>query len=263
MPGPLEALRGLGIALHLLTRLPVPWPRLYRDGELGASLPWFPLVGALVGGIGGGLGSLLVGLGAPEGLGRLVAVFVPVLLTGALHEDGLADACDGLFGGRTAERRLEIMRDSRIGSFGALALVGAVVARWGALESLPPQAWAPVLAAAHAAGRLVTVRLLSSVGYARAEAPGLARDLATAARGGRLLVAHFLAVGLVVLLLQDGGALLLLWMLLVGAALGRLFRARVGGVTGDLLGAACVVVEVGGGWLLAWSLGVGGPVAPG
>ena len=131
----------LRAAVELLTRLPVPPARDWRPQDAIDGAAAYPLVGALVGALLAGL-ALLLGLTALTPLLQaLLLVGAGLLLTGAMHEDGLADAADGLFGGWTPQRRLEIFRDSRVGTYGALALGWAVAVRVAALLALDPAAW--------------------------------------------------------------------------------------------------------------------------
>ncbi|GAB1362621.1 hypothetical protein MASR1M32_18570 [Rhodobacter sp.] len=119
-------------SLALLTRLPLPDHR-----PCGADAAWaWPVVGGVVGAIAAFACSVLLALGVPAGPAAAATLAVLALVTGALHEDGLADTADGLLGGRDAARRLEIMKDSRIGGFGALALVLVTLASWSALTAL-------------------------------------------------------------------------------------------------------------------------------
>ena len=117
-------------ALALLTRLPVP----AGDGTRGAAAAWaYPLVGVVIGGIAAVAGAIAYWLALPPLLCALLSLATMIVLTGAMHEDGLADTADGLWGGWTREARLEIMKDSHIGTYGVLALILSVAARWGAL----------------------------------------------------------------------------------------------------------------------------------
>jgi len=233
-------MRGARAALAFLTRLPAG--RL--DAADFARAPgWFAAVGLGVGAV-----QALVWYAAatlwPLVLAALVAVAVGLVITGALHEDGLADAFDGLGSGRPAERALEIMRDSRIGSFGALALGLVTAARVAALVGLGPLA--PVaLIAGQGLSRAAMTAMLRAGPYLRAQGTG------TGMTGP-------LGMGLVPLGLAVAAALALVvwamgWALpggLVGLILGvgamRLWALRrLGGITGDILGAAQGLGDLG------------------
>ena len=228
----------LKVALALLTRLPMgpsgdaEAPDIARAGRV------MPLAGALIGLVGAAAFWLSGGLGLPPLVSGLVAVAATILFTGAFHEDGLADTADGL--GATAERarRLEIMRDSRTGTYGALALILSVGLRAAALAAI----------AASGAGA-VAVALISAHALARALPPAvmawapLARSDGLAAGAGRPEPAQaWLALGLgalIALLLLDFGTAVAA-MAAAGLAAGALVllaRARIGGYTGDVLGA--------------------------
>ena len=128
--------RDLPLALSLLSRLPVPVDHS-RAGERAATAAWaYPLVGAGLAGLTGGLAWALSAAGLPPGPAAGLVLVAQVMLTGALHEDGLADSADGLWGGWERERRLEIMRDSRIGAYGVLALGLSLLLRWACLVAM-------------------------------------------------------------------------------------------------------------------------------
>ena len=234
----------LKVALALLTRLPMgprgdaEAPDIARAGRV------MPLAGALIGLVGAAAFWLSGGLGLPPLVSGLVAVAATILFTGAFHEDGLADTADGL--GATAERarRLEIMRDSRTGTYGALALILSVGLRAAALAAIA----APGAALGGGAGA-VAAALISAHALARALPPAvmawapLARSDGLAAGAGRPEPAQaWFALGLgalIALLLLDFGTAVAA-MAAAGLAAGALVllaRARIGGYTGDVLGA--------------------------
>jgi adenosylcobinamide-GDP ribazoletransferase len=224
-------------ATAFLTRLPVPTPDAAEG--LARAVRWFPLAGALVGAIAAGV--LLAGAAVlPVPLAAGLALAAGVLVTGALHEDGLADAADGLGGGRTRERALEIMRDSRIGSYGALALAFSVGHRWAALASMAAGQGALALIVVHAVSRaaLAPVPLLAD--YAREQGLGRALD---GLRAGDAAIA--LLVALAISLVAGAAGLVALAVALAsgGAVLALLIR-RLGGYTGDGLGAIQQAAEI-------------------
>ncbi len=233
----------LAAAFMLLTRLPVGWLARGRMPAEFADAVWaFPLVGAVVGGIGGAAYWLAARLGLPPGVAAVWTLAAMLLATGALHEDGLADTADGFGGGRTRERKLEIMRDSRIGSFGALALMFAMAARGAALAAMAvPGHVAAALVAAGALGRGAILILVLTLPPARAD--GLASGLRGRA-WGRCGFGLALA-GVAGLALPPFGSAV--WTCgaaaLVGLALAWIARRQIGGYTGDVLGAASVLAE--------------------
>lgn len=231
--------RSLRIAVRFLTRLPMPGDHAVRPGELGASLAWHPVVGALIGGL-----LALAGLaldGVPPLVRAVLVTLLAPLLTGAMHEDALADAADGL-GGRTPERTLEIMRDSRIGAYGALAASGALLLRFTALASIEPAAWPLALVAASSLSRAPGALLLAALPAARPDGLGGA-----AVEGLRWFHAAFAlccAVAIAAFTAGQVGIVAAALALAITAAHGGYWRRRLGGVTGDLAGAANLLAEL-------------------
>ena len=235
-------LRDLKVALLFLTRLPIQVDGAVTMRDLAAAVYAFPLVGAVIGLLAGLAYWIALQLSLPALPAALIAIVTMLLLTGALHEDGLADTADGL-GGRDRARALEIMADSRIGSFGALALMVSLLARLIALAPMwDPRQVAIVLVGAAMASRAVmpVVMLLqpSARGDGLAAATGRPEPV-------RVMLGCFLAIGATVMLLPLAVAVPALvasaaLSLLVAAWLGR----RLGGCTGDTLGAVQQVAEI-------------------
>ena len=230
----------LVLACMLLTRIPMPTQDGVRDVARSA---WaWPLVGLLVGALAALVATIALALGLPTSLAAVAALGTSIITTGAMHEDGLADTSDGFWGGRTIERRLEIMRDSRIGSYGVLALSLSVLARWTALSALfaTGSIWVPLLVAG-ATSRAVMPIAMHLLPNARDD--GLSHGTG---RPDRQTVWIGLALtSLVVLLLTGTG---LLWIALVTAAalagMIQISRQKTGGQTGDTLGATQQVCEL-------------------
>ena len=246
----LHRLADLGASLRFLSRLPVP--QLGRVDDTGAlpQLPRaaaaFPLAGFLI-----ALPAALTGLiasmvGLPDLLTGLLVVAALVAPTGALHEDGLADSADGLVGGATVEKRLLIMKDSRIGTFAGLALVLSTLIRASAYGALffHPAAGVFAVLGAGALSRLAMISLWTALPNARPD--GLAARLGQPDRS-----AVALGAGLSVLLLSSLPVLVGVSQTLLGIALaglaalafGALARQKIGGQTGDILGATQVLAE--------------------
>jgi adenosylcobinamide-GDP ribazoletransferase len=212
------------------------------DGEtLARSSLWFPVVGAVVGGVGGGV---LVAAARvwPPLVAAVLALLATVLLTGAFHEDALADAADGLGGGVTRERALAIMRDSRIGSYGAVALVLVLSGRIACLAAMEPMEGARALIGAHVLGRWSSLPLMRLLPCARID--GSARPFVGAVTGLRLVGGTLLAAGLAGPALGARTLPAGLAAVAVTALAARYFRARLGGITGDCLGATNQIVEL-------------------
>jgi adenosylcobinamide-GDP ribazoletransferase len=235
-----------GTAWTLLSRL--PWPfGIPRDlSAIGRGVWAFPIVGAMLGALGGGVYWLGREIGLPALVAATLAVAFLAFATGALHEDGLADTADGFGGGRTREQKLAIMRDSRTGTYGALALVLVTVARVGALAALPGAAGFAALIAAAALSRGFAALPMCLLPPARPD--GLARS-AGPAPGFAASVALVLAVGLAT---GAAAGYALPWRAL-GFAVAAGFLAvlfvsllalrHIGGSTGDVLGAAILSSE--------------------
>lgn len=242
----------LGRAIAFLTRLPVP-AHLHRfeAGDLRRSLGWFPVVGALVGAI----TATIAVLGArvwPVSVAVLVALAVEARLTGAFHEDALADAADGLGGGWTRERVLEILKDSRLGAYGALALLLGVLLRFTTLAGIPPDRFVVGLIGSTCLARLSIPFLLHLCPPIPGRA-GLSSDLAGGLSRDELLLPAIFASPVVVWMVWVSPARTILALALatgfvVWAALQ--LQRRLAGCTGDLLGAVAFVVQIL--VLLAW-----------
>lgn len=233
-------LRALAAAFGFLTRLPVPRGELQPE-TLGRSLAFFPLVGCVLGAAQALAGHALAGL-LTSTLAAIAAVALSAVLTAGLHLDGLADVFDGLGGSRgDGARALAIMRDSRIGSFGALALVLVLAAKVAALDALlAAGAWQPVLVAPIAA-RAAAVGLVVLFPYARAEGAG--RAFHDHGRGAHLAIAA-LTAALIAGLLDARLLIAVLGVWLLAALFGVWLRRRLGGLTGDAYGAAIELCEV-------------------
>ncbi len=233
------------LALMLLTRLPAgrlpdPVP------GIGASAWAFPLAGLAVGG-GAALVLWLAAWVLPLSLAVLLALGAQIVLTGALHEDGLADCADGIWGGQAQARRLEILRDSRLGSYGALALLLSVALRWQALMVLAGAGVSLAMAGLVALAvfsRLAPVLLLALLPPAREDGLGHAARQVT---GRMLALAGLVALVPAAVVLPVLSLLLVVaGQLLVTLGLARLARRRLGGQTGDVLGAGQQLAEMAG-----------------
>jgi adenosylcobinamide-GDP ribazoletransferase len=231
----------LAVAIAFFTRLPLR-PAGPVDGAAVARASWCaPLVGALIGALAGLAYWAAWRLNLPPFVCAALAVGAGMLLTGGLHEDGLADTADGL-GGETRERALDIMRDGRIGAYGTCALVICLVLRIGALADLPRAAlvaWA--LVGAHAAARTVLPAFMRLVPPARAD--GLSASAGAPSRE-RAAVAAAIGIALLWMALGFRNALIALVLMLIGAlVIAWLARRKFGGQTGDVLGAVEQVSE--------------------
>jgi adenosylcobinamide-GDP ribazoletransferase len=242
---------GLLLAVQFLTVLPVRLPRV-TDREaprMAAALPWFPLVGALIGMAQAGLDVLLRPV-LTVGARNVILIAFAALVTGMLHLDGFIDCCDALLGTRTAERRLAILRDSRVGAYGVVGGGLILLARYAALGALDGDLRLAALALSPLLGRWAMVFAVTRFRYAR-EAGAGARF-----RGGRMRAATawalILALGVVLALLRGWPVAArfvfagLAWLLALNVALlwSSWATKRLGGLTGDTYGAANELVEV-------------------
>jgi adenosylcobinamide-GDP ribazoletransferase len=232
----------LPLALTFLTRFPWPWRGPASPEELARSLFWFPWVGALLGLLYWGAWAGLLKI-FPGPAAAALLLTLTVWITGGLHLDGLADTADGLAGGRTPEERRRLMKDSRLGTFGAASLVLVLLLKFAFLLGLAQGEAARGLIIFPLVSRWGVVLLAYLSPYARPEG-GLGEAMVAGARGrllagatGSALVLAFLALGLRGLILM-GLAALATWLLSL------YFRQKLGGVTGDVLGAVTELLEV-------------------
>lgn len=233
-----EAVRLLGVAVQLLTRVPVPVAHRGAD-DLARAAGAFPLVGLAVAAL---AVTVRAGAGVVWGpvVGTIAAVAVAVALTGALHEDGLADVADGLWGGREPEQRLAIMRDSRVGTYGIVALVTVLGLRVALLVPLDVISFAKVVALAHVlgqAGMVLVARVARPVGGGLGSTFGQPPVSAVVLAGAVAAATAAISAGwLAPVVLAVAGVAAL--------ACAGVAERRLGGFTGDVLGATNSVVHV-------------------
>lgn len=230
-------MRGLRGALTLLTRIPAGGTARER-GALAGSVRWFPLVGALIGLVVGA--TYAVGTQwLPSLVAGLIAVLVGVMVTGGLHEDGLGDIADAFGGGSNPTEVARILKDPRHGTFGVLAIAGALLVRAGALGSMSLVDGLAMAVAAHVIGRTAVVIAMRF----HPVASGLAANYASTVTSFDLVVAVGIGVGF-------GAAASGIWVaaclaiaLLTVSVMGRLALKKLGGVNGDVLGGIEQVTE--------------------
>jgi adenosylcobinamide-GDP ribazoletransferase len=235
-------IRRFFIAIQFLTRLPVPRALNGSETDIGKAAAFFPLVGVIVGG-GAALVFVVLQRILPLPASVLCAIVFAVFITSGFHEDGLADSFDGFGGGWTKDRVLEIMRDSRIGTYGTLALIFVILGKFNFLSVLPSgQVWRWLIVA-HTASRWTILPLCAWLPYARVEGQG---KLVAKQVGVLEIITGTLTLLLVLILLPWQAALAaLIVTTLVTLLSGLYFRARLQGITGDCLGAANQLTEVG------------------
>jgi adenosylcobinamide-GDP ribazoletransferase len=248
-----EQLRAFFTALMFLTRIPCPRWVGYEPELLARSTVYFPAVGVIV----GLWGAALYGA-ASFGWTPLVAAALSTAgtawLTGAFHEDALADACDGFGGGQDTARILTIMKDSRVGAYGVVGLGLALLTKVAALASLDVGVAGRALVAGHVLGRWSSLPLIWGYAYVR-DTEGKSKPFAASVTAPRLVLGSVAAAGAVAVAFQGRAGLIAGALVSAGAitgVAGRYFRRQIGGITGDCLGAANQVVELATYLVVAW-----------
>lgn len=229
-------------AAQFLTRVPI---HTSRAAGRAAMVPWFPVVGALVGLV---VAAVAVGLDAliAPFPAAAAAVMVGVIVTGAFHEDGLADSADAIAGGTTQERRFEILADSRLGTYGTAAVCGTILVRVSAVATLVAvggPATVGALVAAHALARGSAVALMAAVEPAR-EAKGLGGSFGRLVSARRASVTVAVAVAIAALAAGWWAAPMAAAASIAAVLVARLARTSFGGINGDHLGAAEQLAEI-------------------
>lgn len=236
-------MRNLRVAGSFLTRVP-----LHVEGtvEVASATPWFPVVGALVGAAGAAVFAAMSEL-VPSGTAAALALVVTALITGAFHHDGLGDIADAFGGGWTVEQRLSILKDSRHGTYAVVSIVLAVLVQFSALGSLPSAWGAAGVIAANTLGRSAILGIL--VFGTPAGRPGLGTDYAAGLDRRRVGVG--LVAGIAIGAVAIGPWIVVAVAALVGSSLAvhTIARRKIGGFSGDVLGATelvgeCVVLVV-------------------
>lgn len=236
------------VALISFTRIPVCCND-FQATDMAKAMRFFPLVGILVG-IAGALVFLASHFFLPVGMSVLLSMAATILLTGAFHEDGLADAIDGLGGGRNREQVLTIMADSRIGSYGAISLTVGLLIKYQALSNLPVELipMPMVLVAGHALSRWCATLLMRTQTYVKPE--GKSKPFATQLSLHEMAIATFfgwLPMVVAVIFLEIKPAVFFVALVLVaivGLWFGQVLKRRIGGYTGDCLGAMQQLTEI-------------------
>ena len=243
----------LRLALMILTRLPAGSGKLDSGATFARALWAYPIAGAFVGAVGGAIFGAAALLRLPTSVAAAAALAAAMLTSGGLHEDGLSDFCDGLGGGRDRERKLEIMRDSHMGVYGALGLVVSSLLRWSALAALAePKLVLTAWVAAGALSRCAIALPLVVLPPARSDGLGVQ---AASPPAWSVVGAVLIAVGITAAFFGANAWLLTLVALIAAVIVTLLARYHLGGQTGDVLGACAlsaecaVLVAASGRWL--------------
>jgi len=230
-------------SIAFLTRLPFARATAISGAEIAQGAWAFPIAGIVVGLVGALVYALAHRFGLPPWPAATLTVAATLAATGCLHEDGLADTADGFGGGETRQRKLDIMRDSRIGTYGVCALAISILLRVSALASLrEPALVVPALIAAHGAARATLPVFMFFVPTARRE--GLSFDIGAPPRGGVMIAGALGVLLLAVCLGPELGIAALIFVLAAIAVMAWLSIAQIGGQTGDVLGALEQLSEI-------------------
>jgi adenosylcobinamide-GDP ribazoletransferase len=240
------------LALAFFSRIPVPHSTPYSPQLLNQSSRYLSLVGLLLGAL-QALALYGAALVLPFSVAVLLALMVGLVLTGAFHEDGLADTADGLGGGQTAERKLEIMKDSRVGTYGLVALLSVFLIKWQSLLALEQQAlWAIVLVGG--LSRACAVSLTFVLPYQQLDAVSKTKPIATSLQKRALVWIWLFVLPLLYVLPLPLSLCLMATLLLCFSLQFFYYRSQLQGYTGDLLGAAQQLTELSLYlvWLIWW-----------
>jgi adenosylcobinamide-GDP ribazoletransferase len=232
------------IAIAFLTRIPIPAHTPHTPQNLNAAARYFPLVGAMVGGCGAAVFAI-AHLFWPVAIAVALSMVATLLLTGAFHEDGFADCCDGFGGGWRREQVLAIMKDSRIGTYAAVGLISIFAVKFSSLLVLVKPA--PIICAlivAHAWSRLLAISYLFDLNYVRDDDSSKIKPMATQLGRNELVVAALSVTPLFLLVELQRVAFIVIALTLWRWLFAKYMRRRLGGYTGDCLGCAQQVAEV-------------------
>ncbi|GLQ36035.1 adenosylcobinamide-GDP ribazoletransferase [Amylibacter marinus] len=239
---PLFELHDIWAAFSILTRLPVPVDHT-RAGLRANKAVWaYPLVGAGIGAIAAVFGYALLASSVPVEFCAAICILVLIATSGALHEDGLADCADGFWGGNSTERRLEIMKDSAIGAYGMLALIGFSLAQWSAVAQLMQENIFALFIGLGAISRLPMVLGMWIIPNARANGMSASVGMPSAQS---VQLATGLSIIIAVICFGWQGIFICTAALIAAGGLFALADKKIGGQTGDVLGASQKCAELG------------------
>lgn len=230
-------------ALMFYTRIPVPKTLEYSPERLNRSTRYFPFIGWIVGGIGA---AVFYGLNVVLSveLAVFLSMMAAIFVTGAFHEDGFADFCDGFGGGYTREKIFTIMKDSRIGTYGSIGLIGMLGTKFLALQALPVYTIPLALVAGHAFSRLMPVLVIFTSAYSREDELSKTKPIGKRGKISDLLLAVVFSLIPMALLPWQLMAVALPVSLLMTFLFKKYIERKIGGYTGDCLGALQQLVEV-------------------
>lgn len=232
----------LHASMVFYTRIPLPYVKGDISYAFSAAIRYLPLVGSLVGALGALVyyGTALI---FPHNIAVLFSMVGTLFLTGVFHEDGLADTCDGLGGGTERSRKLEIMKDSRLGTYGVTGLVMALLIKYALLSTLEPTLFIVASVAAHTASRYVPLWIARFLPYSRQKEGAKIQETLAPVSVVTLIFGLFCSVWPFFLIRSD--AFLLLFLTLpIALFFGLLLKRQIGGYTGDTLGASQQISEI-------------------
>jgi len=235
-----EVFLDFGLAWRLLTIIPLPFVPENIERPAGRAAAYYPLVGLIVGLVLVGADQLFYLL-LPEGVAAALLLAIWVGLTGILHLDGFMDACDGLLPPRDPARRLEIMKDSRVGAFGVVGVVLLLLLKFNGLLALPAASRWPALITIPVLARWAMTWAMARYPLARTE--GLSTFFRAGLGWTQVGVATVIAMGVALGSFAVQGVILLIVTWLTATLVARFALARIGGLTGDIYGAICEITE--------------------
>lgn len=230
-------------AIMFYTRIPVPKNLPYSDEILNRSTRYFPFIGWIVGGIGAAVFYGLQLVFPPE-LAILLSMLATIFVTGAFHEDGFADFCDGFGGGYTKEKILTIMKDSRIGTYGSIGLIGILATKFMSLHAVDVAKIPLILIVGHSLSRLMPILVIYTSEYSREDATSKTKPIGKKGKGFDFILALFFGVVLLVFIPLSFSMAILPVLVLTAFIFRRYVTHKIGGYTGDCLGALQQLAEV-------------------
>jgi adenosylcobinamide-GDP ribazoletransferase len=233
-------------ALMYFTRIPCPKWVDHSEEYLNKASKYFPLIGWIVGGFSAAVFCAATRI-FPVTISILLSMVASIYITGAFHEDGLADVCDGFGGGWTKEKILLIMKDSRVGAFGVIGLILVLGMKFACLDAISSVSkWHVVFAlvAGHSLSRFIAVTFLYTHQYAREGEDSKSRPLATKISGAELFVAALFGIAPLIIYRSYYMFAIIIPVYIVKMMLGAKFKKWIGGYTGDCLGATQQICEV-------------------
>jgi len=230
-------------AIMFFTRIPVPKNLPYTDDMQHRSMRYLPFIGWIVGSIGAAVFYGLHFVFTP-GLSILLSMVATIFVTGAFHEDGFADFCDAFGGGYTRERILAIMKDSRLGTYGSIGLLGILATKFLGLSSIEAASIPLALVTGHAISRLMPILIINTAHYSRDDASSKSKPIGKKGRGADFLLALCFATILLALHPLQFVLVILPVLLATTYLFRRYLINRIGGYTGDCLGAIQQIAEV-------------------